>query len=278
MKERVTLTIEQSLLQEVDAKVDGHNIKNRSHAVELLLVQALGSGMVKKAVILAGGKGTRLKPLTLEIPKPLVTVHDRTLIEHLFDLFKRHGVKDIVLSVGYKADKIKEVIGNGKKFGVNVDYLVEKEPLGTAGPLRLAKEELQETFIVTNSDELKDIDLTDMYRYHKESGALATIALTTVDDPSAYGVAEMKGNFILRFVEKPAKDEAPSNLINSGLYMFEPEVLDYIKEGFTNLEKDVFPVLAQEGKLAGYAFSGQWLNTGTLELYEQAIQEWKDLI
>ncbi|MBI2141594.1 NDP-sugar synthase [Candidatus Woesearchaeota archaeon] len=106
-----------------------------------------------------------------------------------------------------------------------------------------------------------------------------TIALTTVDNPSMYGVARMQGGKILEFVEKPKKDEAPSNLINSGLYMMEPEVLDYIKsDGFSMLEKDVFPKLAQEGKLFGYPFSGQWYNTGTLELYEKAIKEWKDII
>ncbi|HLD96814.1 MAG TPA: NDP-sugar synthase, partial [Candidatus Nanoarchaeia archaeon] len=107
--------------------------------------------------------------------------------------------------------------------------------------------------------------------------AVVTIALTTVDNPSAYGIAKMQGGRILEFVEKPRKEDAPSNLINSGLYMMEPEVLDYIGEGYSMLEKDVFPKLAHEGKLFGYPFSGQWYNTGTLELYEKAINEWKDI-
>src|SRR3989344_7488932 len=131
MKERVTLTIDSSVLSEVDKRVDGHKVKNRSHGIELLLIQALGTGSLKTAFILAGGKGTRLKPITIEIPKPLVPVHDKTLLEHLFDLFKRHGIRTIVLSVGYKAEKIKEVIGNGRRFGMNVTYVEEKEPLGT---------------------------------------------------------------------------------------------------------------------------------------------------
>ena len=278
MKERVTLTLDASLLGDVDRKVDGHKIKNRSHAIELLLMQALGNADVPKvAIILAGGVGTRLQPITFEIPKPLVLVHDRTLLEHQFDLFKKHGIKNIIISIGYKGDKIKHAIGDGRRFGVNVSYVEETKPLGTAGPLKLAKPLITGTFVTENSDELKDIDLRDMYLFHKENKALVTIALTTVDNPSAYGVAKMQGGKILEFVEKPKREEAPSNLINSGLYMMEPEVLDYIGDGFSMLEKDVFPKLAQEGKLFGYPFSGQWYNTGTLELYEKAIKEWKDI-
>ncbi len=279
MKERVTLTLDGNILGDVDRKVDGHKIKNRSHAVELLLMQALGSAdMPKVAVILAGGVGTRLQPITFEIPKPLVLVHDRTLLEHQFDLFKKHGIKNIVLSIGYKGDKIKHAIGDGRRFGVNVTYIEEAKPLGTGGPLRLAKPYITGTFITENSDELKEIDLHDMYLFHKESKATVTIALTTVDNPSSYGVAKMAGGKILEFVEKPKREDAPSNLINSGLYMMEPEVLDYIGEGFSMLEKDVFPKLAKEGRLFGYPFSGQWYNTGTLEDYKQAIKEWKDII
>ena len=278
MKERVTLTLDANILSEVDRKVDGHKIKNRSHAIELLIMQALGNAdMPKVAIILAGGVGTRLQPITFEIPKPLVLVHDRTLLEHQFDLFKKHGIKNIIISIGYKGDKIKHAIGDGRRFGVNVSYVEESKPLGTAGPLKLAKPFITGTFVTENSDELKEIDLHDMYLFHKENKATVTIALTTVDNPSAYGVAKMQGGKILEFVEKPKKDEAPSNLINSGLYMMEPEVLGYIGEGFSMLEKDVFPKLAQEGKLFGYPFSGQWYNTGTLELYENAIKGWKDI-
>jgi len=277
MKERVTLTIDKGILQEVDRRVDGHEIKNRSHAVELLLIKAMGSNMAKTALILAGGKGERLQPITFEIPKPLMLVHDRAMLEHTFDLFKKYGVKNIIISIGYKGNKIKEAIGNGRKFGVNVTYVEEDKPLGTAGPLRLAQNVLTETFIVCNADELKDFDLSQMYMFHKENKAAVTIALTTVEDPSAYGVAKLQGNRILEFVEKPKKENAPSKLINSGLYMMEPEVINYIPKGFTALEKDVFPRLAKEGKLFGYPFTGQWYNTGSIELYEDAIKKWKDI-
>ena len=277
MKERVTLTLDTDLLKEIDRSIDGHRIKSRSHAIEMALMQQFATHVPKVALILAGGIGTRLQPITYEMPKPLITVHDKTLLEHLFDLFKKYGIKDMIISIGYKGNKIKESLGNGRRFGVNITYVEETKALGTAGPLRLAKQFLTDTFIVTNSDELKELDLMDMYLAHKESGAMATIALATVDDPSAYGVARLQGNKILEFVEKPKRENAPSNLINSGIYILEPEVIDYIPEGFAMLEKDVFPKLAHEGKLHGYPFSGQWFNTGTLELYEKAIKEWKDI-
>jgi len=277
MKERITITLDENIINEIDKKVDGHKIKNRSHAIELALMSSIGNNKPKKAVVLAGGLGTRLRPITNEIPKQLMPIHGKSIMEHVFDLFKKYGIKDIILCVGYKADKFKEYFGDGKKFNLNITYVVEKKPMGTAGPIRLAKDLLDDTFIVCNADELKDIDLFDMYLNHKENGGAATIALTTVEDPSAYGVARLQGNKILEFVEKPKKEKAPSNLINSGLYIFEPEVIDYIPKGRSMLEKDVFPKLAKDEKLFGYPFSGQWFDTGTLERYEKAMKEWKDL-
>ena len=280
MKERVTLTIEEEILRQVDQQVDGYKMKNRSHAVELLLLKALGKGKITCALILAGGKGTRLRPLTHEMPKPLIPVHDKSLLEHALDLFKRHGVTKILLSIGYKGEKIKEYFGDGKKYGVQITYLEEDEPLGTAGPLKLAREHLKGTFVMCNADELKDIDLDEMYLQHKEQNAVATIALTTVPDPSHYGVARLQGSKILEFIEKPSKEEAPSNLINSGLYLLEPSVLDYLpaKEGMISIERDVFPKIALANKLFGFPFSGQWFDVGNMERYEKALREWKDLV
>lgn len=279
MKERVTLTLDSDLLTDVDRKVDGFKIKNRSHAIEMMLMQVMGNTVPKIALILAGGKGVRLQPITYEIPKPLMLVHDRTLLEHAFDLFKKFNIRNIILSVGYKGDKIKEVMGNGRKFGVNISYVEESKPMGTGGAMKLAAPLLIDTFICCNADELKDLDLLDMYLAHKENKATVTIALTSVDDPSMYGVARLQGNRILEFVEKPKKENAPSKLINSGLYIMEPAVLDYIPAGKeVSLEKEVFPKLAAEGKLFGYPFSGQWYNTGTMELYDEAIKKWKDIV
>lgn len=277
MKERVTLTLDTDLLTRIDKTVDGTKVKNRSHAVELLVTKGLGTHVPKKAVILAGGQGTRLRPITYELPKALIPVHDKTLTEHLFDLFRRHGITDVIMAVGHMSDKIKKHYGDGMQFGLNIKYVVEKEALGTAGPLLLAKEHLKETFIVSNGDELKDIDIEEMYHTHKKNKALVTIALTTVNDPTAYGVARLEGSRILEFVEKPKAKDAPSNLINSGFYIIEPEVLELIKPGFCMLEKDVFPELAKRKSLYGFPFSGQWFDTGNIERYERALKEWKDI-
>ncbi|RME54295.1 nucleotidyltransferase family protein [Candidatus Woesearchaeota archaeon] len=275
MKERVTLTIESDIIKQIDNSVDGYNVKNRSHAVELLLLRALGTNTVKKGLILAGGKGTRFKPITDEIPKPMIPLQGKPIIQHTIDLMKKFGIRDIYISLGYKAEKFKEYFGDGSKFGVKITYLEEDEPLGTAGPLKLAKQYLTETFVMCNADELKDIDLIDMYLFHKENNAKATIALTTVNDPSAYGVAKMQGNKILEFIEKPK--DPPSNLINAGLYILEPEVIDMVGEGFCMIEKEIFPKIAEEKRLFGYHFTGQWYDTGNLERYAKALKEWKGL-
>ncbi|MDP7180265.1 MAG: sugar phosphate nucleotidyltransferase [Candidatus Woesearchaeota archaeon] len=278
MKERITITLDTDLLAQVDKRVDGEEIKNRSQEIELILKEALGTQIPKRAVILAGGIGTRLRPLTLKTPKALIDIHGKTLTEHLFDLLKKYGIRDVTLAVGHLRETIKDYYQDGSKFGVNVNYIEETKPLGTAGPLKMAKDQLTDSFICSNGDELKKINIPRMFRLHKRKNALATIALTTVNDSTQYGVARLSGSRILEFVEKPKKEEAPSNLINSGFYILEPEVLDMIPENkFSMLEKDVFPKLAEEGRLRGFPFAGQWFDTGNMERLERARKLWEDI-
>src|SRR3989338_6137244 len=256
MKERITITLKEDLIKQLDKRIDGDQIKNRSHEIETILEDALGGSIPSKALILAGGKGTRLRPLTDKIPKALIDIQGKTITEWLFDLLRKYGIRDVILSTGYLSDKIRDYFTDGSKFGMNIDYVEENpdKPLGTAGPLRLAQPMLKESFIVSNGDELKCINIPRMFRLHKRKNALVTIALTTVDDPSQYGVARLDGSRILEFVEKPKRDEAPSNLINSGFYIIEPEVIEMIPNGYCMLEKDIFPKLAQEGRLRGFPF------------------------
>ena len=279
MKEKISITLDEKIIRDIDKFVDGTKVKNRSHAIELLVSRTLGHNRPKVAVFLLGGLGTRFRPITYEVPKALLPVQGKTVPEHLFILFKKFGIKKFIFSLGHMADKIKDYFGNGEKWGVEIVYVVESKAMGSAGAIKLAKEYLDDgPFIVTNGDELKDIDIEDMYFFHTESKAKITVALTTVEDPSAYGVAAMKGNKIMQFVEKPKREEAPSNLINSGLSIWEPSVLDEIPEGFSMYEKDVFPKLARKGELVGYVFEGQWFDTGTPERYERAIKEWKGVM
>ncbi len=276
MKERITITLDKNLISQIDKRIDGIDIKNRSQEIELMLAESLGTNIPSKAVLLIGGKGTRLRPLTYKIPKALLEVQGKALTEHLFDLFKKYSIRDVVLCVGYLKDKIKEHFGDGSKFGVNITYVEENEPLGTAGPLKLGKNYLNESFIASNGDELKNINIARMFRLHKRKDALATIALTTVDDPTQYGVARLDGSRIIKFVEKPSNP--PSNLINAGFYIIEPEVLDMIPKGFSMLEKDVFPKLAKMGRLRGFPFAGQWFDVGNMERYKLAEKKWKGVV
>lgn len=235
---------------------------------------------IPTAVILAGGLGTRLRPITYEIPKALIPVHGRALTEHLIDLLKKHGICEVIMAVGHMKDKIIAGLKDGSQFGISLSYIEENEPLGTAGPLLLAKDRLSKTFVCSNGDELKKIDIPKMLEIHRRNNATATIALVQTDDPSKYGVArfsEKNPEQIAEFVEKPKKEDAPSNFINSGFYIMEPEILKYIKPGFCMFEKEIFPKLASEGKLFCFRSFDQWFDTGTMERYEKAIMEWEDI-
>jgi len=277
MKERVTITLDSELIKQIDKRIDKTIIKNRSQQIELLLTKSLGAYRPEKAIILVGGKGTRLRPLTYKTPKCMLEVQGKTLTEHLFDLLKEYGIRDIILSVGHMKEKIMDYYGDGSKFGVNITYIEEDEPLGTAGPLKLAKNLLNDSFLVTNGDELKNINIPRMFRLHKRKDALGTIALTTVTDPSQYGVAKLSGSRILEFVEKPKPQDAPSNLINAGFYILEPKIIDMIPDGFSMLEKDIFPKLAKQGSLRGFPFEGQWFDIGNIERYENAKKKWEGI-
>ncbi len=277
-REKLTVTVKKELINKIDNIVDGRKIRNRSHATEYLIEAGLGINKVKKAIVLVGGEGTRLRPFTYELPKAMLPIHNKPMVQHVLDLLKSHGVTEIYLAIHYKGEKIKEYFGDGSKFGLNIKYINEKTPLGTAGPLRLAKKYLDETFFIVWGDILSKIDLADFMHFHKNSEGLATVALTSVEDPSRYGVAAMQGSRIIEFVEKPRKEEAPSNLINAGIAIMEPEVVEkYVPlKGKSMVEYDVYPKLAADGKLFGYPFQGQWFDTGTHEAYERAIKEWSN--
>ena len=230
-----------------------------------------------KAILLCGGKGSRLESIAEGMPKILMPVQGKAVGEHLIEFFKRYGILDVVLAVGYKADLIREAFGDGSSMGAHIKYVEESQPLGTAGALKLAGSLLDSTFIVSNGDELKDMNLDKMIRFHKSKKALATIALARVDDPSVYGVAEMKAGRIVRFVEKPKAGETQSHMINAGLYVMESEVVNMIPEGFCMLERDIFPKIASMRRLYGFPFRDQWFDIGTPERYEKAKKEWKSL-
>lgn len=273
-REKLTVTISKDLFAQIDSVIDGRNIRNRSHATEFLIRQGLGENRLRTALILAGGQGTRLRPLTLELPKPMIPVHGRPLLANTIELLAHHGIKNVIISLGYKGESIKEYFGDGRRFELNIRYVNEEQPLGTAGPLLLAKKWLKETFLLLNGDVLSDIDLTDLTHFHRTQNGLATMSLASVDDPEHFGAVRLRGSQIMEFVEKPAKGQQPTNLINAGYTVCELGMLDYVKKGYSMLETDVYPALARDHKLSAYPFSGQWYHIGTPEQYERALQGW----
>ncbi len=216
---------------------------------------------VVQAFVLAGGAGTRLWPLTHEVPKPLIKVHGMPLLEWNLRLLASQGIEEALLAIGYKAEKMIHHFGDGSRLGLRIGYVVEKKPLGTAGPLRLAAERLDETFFCMNADEITNVDLQEMAEFHAGHGGVATLYLHELEDVTGFGVAEVKGYRIMRFVEKPDPQKPPSHFINSGRYVFGKKILEFIGPGKQSLERDVFPKLAGKGLLCCYLRKGVYWKT-----------------
>ncbi len=218
-----------------------------------------------KAIILVGGEGLRLRPLTCNIPKPMVPIVNRPFLEHVIENIKRHGIHEIILAICYLPDRIRSYFGDGKAFGVKLTYAVEKTPLGTGGAVKNAEQFLDDTFLVFNGDIFTDLDLTAMIEFHQKNKAKATIALTPVEDPTAFGVVEIDDrNRVKRFIEKPSWERVTSNLINAGTYVLEPEVLKLIPSGVhCMIERGLFPDLVERGvPFFGYRSHAYWIDTG----------------
>lgn len=227
-----------------------------------------------RAVVLVGGFGTRLRPLTLTTPKQMLPVVDQPMIERVVRSLGRHGVTEAVLSLGYRPDAFMESYPDGTCAGVRLSYAVEPEPLDTAGAVRFAAEAagIDETFIVVNGDVLTDLDVGALWEFHRSHGGEGTIALTPVEDPSRYGVVPIDGDGrVIEFVEKPPAGTAPSNWVNAGTYVLEPAVLDLIEGGRkVSIERETFPTLASQRSLYAVQSSAYWLDAGTPASYLQA--------
>lgn len=276
-RQKLTITLREDVLKQVDRSVDGERIRNRSHAIEYLLSQCLVMPTVQKALILAGGKGTGMKELTATLPKSLLLVGEKTIIEHQIEQLKSAGMRNIVVLLGYQAKKIREHLGNGEKLGVTISYVEQPDrEIGTAEALYLAKSLLSGgRFIVFYGDTLAELNIGDFMSYHTEGEVPATVALTTLKYPSPYGVVKLRGEKIVDFTEKPKETETLSRVISAGISCFEQEIFNYISDKPSlSLERDIFPKLAKEEKINGYLFEGKWFDIGTPEVYKKAKLEW----
>lgn len=226
-----------------------------------------------QAVILVGGEGTRLRPLTRNRPKPMQPMANRPFMAHIFAHLARYGIRDIILSMCYLPDVIEDYFGDGQRFGVNLTYVCEETPLGTAGAVKNVEGLLHDTFLVLNGDVLTDLDLTAMLAFHRQRQAALTIALTSVEDVRAYGLVELAPDQrIERFIEKPKTLEGiTTNLINAGTYILEPFTLQYAPANeFYMFERGLFPTLLTQGEsLFGYPSDAYWLDIGTPQKYRQ---------
>ena len=230
-----------------------------------------------KAILLAGGFGTRLRPLTLNTPKPIVPIFDRPFLYHQIDLLKRvPEVDEVILSLNYHPERIEAVVGCGNDAGLPIRYVVEPQPLGTGGAVKFAAPYLDGTTIVFNGDVLTEIDLAAVVEHHRANGARATIVLTPVDDPTAYGLVETDGaGNVTRFLEKPDPGQITCNTINAGIYVLEPDTFDRIPADTKySIERRYFPSLVERGDaFTAYIDRGYWLDIGTPAAYRQAHRD-----
>ena len=232
-----------------------------------------------KALFLAGGNGSRLQPLTNKVPKPMVPIMNKPLLERTMINLKKSGISEIVISNCYKPYYIRDYFGNGKELGLKIQYIVEDLPMGTGGAVKKAESQFDESFIVFNSDILSNMDIKKMMDFHKSKHALVTIAVTEVQNPSMYGVIEYdQRDYAISFTEKPKQEQITSKHINAGIYIFEPEIFRQIPANcVVSLERDIFPkILEKGGKIAVYKSSDYWMDIGTPEKYMQAHMDIMD--
>ena len=226
-----------------------------------------------KAVVMAGGEGTRLRPLTSNQPKPMVPVVGKPCMEHILELLREHGMDEVIVTVAFLPQAIRSYFGQGETLGMEIGYSVEESPLGTAGSVRLAGKQLDETFLVISGDALCDVDLGALVAFHKEKGAAVTIGLKSVENPLEFGivVTDEEGR-IERFLEKPSWGQVFSDTINTGIYVMEPEVLKHVPgDRPYDFSKELFPYLLEMGRpLYGYVMDGYWQDIGNLDQFRQA--------
>ena len=217
-----------------------------------------------KAVILPGGKGERLKPLTDNMPKPMVSIITKPIIEFIILRLRECGFYDIAITLGYRGDDIKNHLGDGKDLGVKISYYVEESPLGTAGGVKNARDFLTEDFLVVSGDAFTELDFKEFFLYHKQKGAIATLAVKEVDDIKGFGVVKTDTDGrIIEFLEKP--ESSAIKTVNTGIYAMKPDIIELIPDGFFDFGKNLFPTLV--GSIYAYKTDSYWSDIGTLESY-----------
>ncbi len=268
MIERITITIKKDLLRKVDRLVDGREIRNRSHAIEKLIAKSISKSGISTALIMAGQGGVKAST-----PKALISISGKSMLEHQIDFLRDYGITNIIVALDSEAEQVRQRFGDGRTYGVNIKYITEETPMGTAGAIYLAKDYIEGSFVMLNVDTLMNPNIHDVYDFHRQHGKLATVLLTTTDDPSRFGVVKMKGNQVTKFTEKPRADSETSRLINAGFCIFERKVADMIPNRKIMIE-ELFKNLCKQGQLMGFLHSDLVFDTGKKNGYERAVKEW----
>ncbi|MBL7206838.1 MAG: nucleotidyltransferase family protein [Candidatus Aenigmarchaeota archaeon] len=264
MKHKIAISIDSHLLEKIDSL---SKTSNRSHVIESLLIKTLKQKKINNALVLAGGRGAKLRPITYEIPKPIIPVKGKPVLKWQSDILRKSGINNIFVAVSTDVEKIKKEVGN------NLCFIEEKTPNGTGGAILLAKKHLQnEDFLVSYCDTVynKYPNLNNMFDFHIEQKPVATMLLMPTKN-KMQGIAKLSGNKITEFNEKPKNINF--GLISAGFFIFSPEIFDFLKSN-CSMENDVFPLLASKGKLAGYVSDGEFFDIGTYQGYENAIKNW----
>ena len=275
-RSRITITLNTKLLNKIDALVDKKKIRNRSHAIEYIATQYTQS-TVNKAVILAGGQGSQMRPYTYEIPKAMLPVNGVPILEHLLIELKKNDIHDIIIAISYLGDTIKKYFGNGSRFGVHIEYMEETANLQTGGALARLKKQLDgDTFLVIHGDILTQFSFSDFIHFHKEQGGVTTVAVTTSDKPTEFGQIKLQGAKLKKFYPHTDKPGVKSHLIHCGIYACEPELFSFFPKDKKKFSlESVIRTLIDKQEVNGFVFEGSWFDVGDPENYGKAIKAYQ---
>jgi mannose-1-phosphate guanylyltransferase len=271
-RERITITLKSDIIKQLDTIIDGKKIRNRSNAIETIIIERFKDHLLQKAILVGSTYDITINGK--RIPKILLPLGRQTLIERNIKALRSVGIRDIVIATGEWKSEIEQALGNGERYGVSIRYY-EKED-GTGGILDDLQKESIGTFLMANNDILLEtVDIGDMYQFHKKNGGLGTIAVTAVEDATMLGSIFMKGNLVTSFREKMKDKDMQSHLINAGVYIFEPDTCQLGTKKYSMLEQDVFPTLAEKKKLYGYQIGKNWVHLHDEERYRQYMNAHK---
>ncbi len=274
-RSRITITLQQQILSQIDQLIDGKNIRNRSHAIESILVQQLSSN-INTAVILAGGKGTKLRPLTYEVPKSMLPIKGKPLLEYTIHNLKNNNIRNIIICIGYLGEQIKKYFSDGERFGVHITYSEEKEPLQTGGALAQIKANIsQSPFLIIHGDTLTTLNFADLINFHNNNRLLVTVAVTTTEKPEQFGQLQLHGISLVNFYQHSKKSIVHTHLINCGMYVCNQEIFQFFPKKKAFLFEDIISELISKKRVAGFVFEEQWFDVGNLESNEKAIKEFQ---